>query len=178
MKSIELQPATTTQAEQIADLSRKTFYETFAASNTVEDMELFMTKQFSREKLIAEVADPSCYFFTALIDGKLAGYLKLQEGEEHPQLGGKPAIEIARIYADTSFIGAGVGKALMQCALEQAALRKKEVIWLGVWEHNQRAISFYTKWGFEKFGVHDFLLGNDRQTDWLMFRAVTDPEKQ
>lgn len=172
MPVLEIIPATPVHAEQIADLSRKTFYETFAASNTAEDMALFMTKQFSREKLVAEVSDPSAYFFMALADGQLAGYLKLQEGEAHPEFGDRSSIEIARIYADSTFIGAGIGKALMQCALEQAALKNRELIWLGVWEHNQRAISFYSKWGFEKFGEHEFLLGTDRQTDWLMRRSV------
>lgn len=174
MLDLTLIPATASHAVQLADLSRKTFYETFAASNTASDMELFMEKQFSREKLVAEVVDPSCYFFIAQVNGELAGYLKLQEGESYPEFDGKSSIEIARIYADSSFIGSGVGKALMECALEQAALKNREIIWLGVWEHNQRAISFYTKWGFEKFGVHDFLLGTDRQTDWLMMRSVAE----
>ena len=172
MPALEIITATPAYAEQIADLSRKTFYETFAVSNTAEDMELFMTKQFSREKLVAEVSDPSSYFFMALVEGKLAGYLKLQEGEAYPEFDGRSSIEIARIYSDSAFIGAGIGKALMQCALEQAALKKRELIWLGVWEHNLRAIRFYSKWGFEKFGEHDFILGTDRQTDWLMMRNV------
>jgi ribosomal protein S18 acetylase RimI-like enzyme len=41
-----------------------------------------------------------------------------------------------------------------------------------VWEHNQRAIDFYTRWGFEKFGDIDFLLGNDLQNDWMMQRPL------
>jgi ribosomal protein S18 acetylase RimI-like enzyme len=56
----------------------------------------------------------------------------------------------------------------MQRCIEIAKEMHREIIWLGVWEHNQQAINFYTKWGFEKFGEHDFVLGNDVQTDWLM----------
>ena len=41
-------------------------------------------------------------------------------------------------------------------------------VWLGVWEKNFRAIRFYKKYGFKKFGQHKFLLGNDLQTDYLL----------
>ncbi|HTE12726.1 MAG TPA: GNAT family N-acetyltransferase, partial [Chitinophagaceae bacterium] len=82
------------------------------------------------------------------------------------------AIEIGRIYAVQKTIGLGVGKALMQACIGIAKEKNKQLIWLGVWERNQRAISFYSKFGFEKFGEHDFVLGNDVQTDWLMKKII------
>ena len=60
------------------------------------------------------------------------------------------------------------GNHLMEACLNLARQGGHKVIWLGVWEHNPRAISFYEKWGFEKFGSHLFMLGNDLQTDLLM----------
>jgi ribosomal protein S18 acetylase RimI-like enzyme len=77
-------------------------------------------------------------------------------------------MEVARLYAMKHLIGKGAGKVLMQSGIEIAKEKNKEMIWLGVWEKNQRAIDFYTKWGFEKFDEADFLLGNDVQKDWLM----------
>ena len=44
----------------------------------------------------------------------------------------------------------------------------RETLWLGVWEHNARAIRFYEKCGFRDAGSHPFLLGNDLQTDRIM----------
>ena len=44
--------------------------------------------------------------------------------------------------------------------------------WLGVWENNFRAIKFYRKYGFKKFGQHSFLLGKDLQTDYLLVMNV------
>jgi ribosomal protein S18 acetylase RimI-like enzyme len=69
-------------------------------------------------------------------------------------------------------IGKGIGSALLQNCIDMAKEINREIIWLGVWEHNYRAIYFYTKWGFEKFAEHDFVLGNDVQTDWLMKRSL------
>jgi ribosomal protein S18 acetylase RimI-like enzyme len=60
----------------------------------------------------------------------------------------------------------------MQASVAIAQAQGKQAIWLGVWEHNQRAIQFYTAWGFEKVGEHDFQLGNDVQRDWIMQKKL------
>ena len=60
----------------------------------------------------------------------------------------------------------------MKKCLDLASELKKELVWLGVWEHNPRAIDFYKKFGFEKFGTHIFYLGDDAQEDWLMLKRL------
>jgi diamine N-acetyltransferase len=60
----------------------------------------------------------------------------------------------------------------MQSCLDYIQQQGCDTVWLGVWEHNPRAIAFYEKWGFEKFGAHDFLLGTDLQTDILMKKKL------
>ena len=164
--------ATEKDATLIADISRQTFYETFASQNTSENMEKFMNTQFAREKLMAELSDPENIFLLAYQDEQLAGYVKLSDSQNPEQLENSAALEIVRIYSTTSMIGKGIGKILMQTCLDIAQKRNKAFVWLGVWEKNQRAIDFYTKWGFEKFGEHDFILGNDIQTDWLMKKEI------
>ena len=169
---IAIRYATAADAANIAVLSRQSFYDTFAEYNTKEDMDKFMRESFSMETLIKEVSQPENIFIAALLENDLLGYAKLTLGENPPQLGNVPAIEIGRLYAAQKAIGKGVGKALMQECLHIAEERARTVVWLGVWEHNQRAIDFYTKFGFEKFGMHDFILGNDTQHDWLMKKDV------
>lgn len=153
-------------------MSRRTFYDSFAAQNTPEDIALYMDKQFTRESLMAEVGMPGNIFLLAYLEGQPAGYARLLEHELPQGAGEGPAIEIVRIYAERSAIGKGVGKALMQYAIDLGREKGKKWIWLGVWEHNHRAIAFYTKWGFEKFGDHPFILGSDVQTDWWMKRKL------
>ena len=159
-------------AALIADLSRQTFYETFASFNSKENMDMFMNEQFAREILMKEVAAPGNIFFLAMEGEEPLGYVRLRENNNPPELNGINAIEIARIYAVTAAIGKGIGKTLMQECIRVALERKKELVWLGVWENNQRAIDFYTRWGFEKFATHVFMLGNDAQTDWLMKKTL------
>lgn len=167
-------------APLIAEISRRTFYDTFAVYNTQENMDLYLSGQLTAASITAEVEDPENLFLLAFLDEQPAGYAQLrdrailpgQEGASAAEPEGTPALEIVRIYAEQSAIGRGVGKALMTRCLEIAREKQKEWIWLGVWEHNQRAIDFYTKWGFEKFGEHVFMLGHDLQTDWEMKKRL------
>lgn len=165
---VTIRLATEADAELIADLSRQTFYESFAEHNTKEDMDKFMNQQFTKEKLINEVNQPWQLFFLAYINNEPVGYVKLRDGTVPVQLDIRSSLEIARIYAVRSKIGKGIGKKLMQTCHEIAKQKGKKTLWLGVWKQNQRAIDFYTAWGFEIFGEQEFILGNDVQTDWLM----------
>lgn len=168
MKDLHIRRATTNDAERIADLSRQTFYETFAPHNTEADMDKFLSSQFTREDLIKEVGAAGNIFLLAFEGAESLGYVRLRDHQLIPALNFATTIEIARIYVTAAAIGKGVGQALMQECLRIAKAMDKTIIWLGVWEHNQRAIDFYKKWGFEKYGETSFLLGDDRQRDWLM----------
>lgn len=159
-------------AELIADMSRKTFYDTFAGYNTAGDMEKFMEEQFTRENLINEVSQPGNIFLLAYSDGQPAGYARLRYSKAPAAITGFRAIEIARIYSVTEMIGKGIGGALMRECISVARNQGNTVIWLGVWEKNQRAIDFYKRWDFEKFSEHEFILGSDVQTDWLMKKML------
>lgn len=169
---IKVRFCTEADASVIADLSRQTFYETFASENTAADMEKFMAEQFSRESLMKEVGAEGNIFFLAYDNETPVGYARMRESSSPAGLGEEKSIEIARIYAAAASVGKGIGKALMQKCIDMATEMNKEVLWLGVWEKNQRAIDFYSKWGFEKFGTHLFILGNDPQTDWLMKKEL------
>jgi GNAT superfamily N-acetyltransferase len=171
--TIRITEAGTSAAELIADLSRRTFYDTFAPHNTPENMEQFLQTEFAREKLMEQVGAPRNTFLLAWCDDQPVGYTRLYEGAELPRgIASTASIEIARLYAEQHAIGKGIGKALMETSIEVARAKGKEWIWLGVWEHNLRAIAFYQKMGFEIFDRHIFLLGQDVQYDWWMRRQL------
>jgi diamine N-acetyltransferase len=168
MSTLIIRIASNIDAELIADISRQTFYETFASHNTQENMDIFMTKQFSKQQLIKEVGSAGNIFLLAYDGNEVAGYVRLKETTPKQDLNEMASIEICRLYAMTKKIGKGIGSFLMQQSLDLAKKMNKKKIWLGVWEKNYRAIDFYKKWGFEIFSEQDFILGNDIQKDWLM----------
>jgi ribosomal protein S18 acetylase RimI-like enzyme len=47
-----------------------------------------------------------------------------------------------------------------------------DVIWLSVFSENARASGYYTRWGFRFAGNQVFMVGADRQKDFLMRRLA------
>ncbi len=172
MAILTITEATRKDAELIADMSRQTFYDTFAPDNKKEDMDQFMNEVFTKEELMKEVGARGNIFLLAYVDEEPAGYVRMREFNNPPSLRNTPSMEAARIYVVKGFIGTGVGAALMQRCIDISIELKKKLIWLGVWEKNYRAIAFYQKWGFEKFDESKFILGSDVQTDWLMKKKL------
>jgi ribosomal protein S18 acetylase RimI-like enzyme len=170
--SLSIRPVLKEEARLIARISHQTFYDTFASDNRPEDMRKFLTEQFTLGKLILEVSDPANTFFVAEEHSSIAGYAKLRDGRVPEAIRNFSCLEIARLYALAPYIGKGVGSILMQHCINYARQKDKEFVWLGVWEKNQRAIEFYHRWGFQKFDETDFLLGDDIQNDWLMWRKT------
>jgi ribosomal protein S18 acetylase RimI-like enzyme len=164
--------ATLEDVDTLVEVGVRTFRDTFAEANTKEDMKLYIAKAFSRDQLILELKDPVSTFILALDGQEVVGYAKLKEEKNRKELDGQDGIEIERIYALKEYQGKKVGNLLMETCLELAKERGYKLAWLGVWEYNPRAIAFYEKWGFKKFGSHPFLLGNDLQTDLLMKKTL------
>jgi len=172
LSSIHIRFATINDAELIAETSRQAFFDTFSPFNTKENMDKFLDKQFTKESLIKEAGRGENIFLLAYIEDELAGYALMRESANPKELGNKSSIEIVRFYAIKNSIGKGIGKALMEKCIDIAVEKNKEIIWLCVWSKNQRAIDFYTKKGFEKFGEHVFILGDDLQDDWKMKKIL------
>ena len=165
--------ATKADAALIADLSRETFYHAFAPANTKADMNKFMNEVFTSEKLMAEFDLPDNIFLLAYNGNAIAGYVRMRDKTEPEiSLGTSNVIEIARIYASTNAIGSGAGSALMNECISIAKNKKRDYLWLGVWEKNDKAIRFYERFGFKRFGDHKFVLGDDVQTDLLMAKKL------
>lgn len=172
--SIKIRCATVGDAEMLADLSRRTFYDAFAAhpKNAPDDLAAYMNQAFNAEQLRAELSDERAIFLVAEIENEPAGYAKLLlDGIEAGVVAEKP-IELCRLYSEQKYLGRGVGAALIQRCLDEAKRRERDVMWLGVWEYNRRAQAFYRKWNFEPCGSHVFQLGSDPQIDLLMQRRI------
>ena len=168
MPNITITKLTPNDIASLQSIGKQTFYETFAAGNTEEDMQMYLNESFRTDKLTMELQEPNSEFYFALLNNEPIGYLKLNFGAAQTELKDETAIEIERIYVLKEFHGKLVGQALYNQALEVAKQASANYIWLGVWEKNLRAINFYIKNGFEKFDKHLFKLGKDEQTDIMM----------
>lgn len=169
---IEIKKAGPEDLEQLQAIARQTFFETYSAHNTEEDMRKYLEVDFGTSRLNAELQNPDSQFYLASLNGKIIGYLKLNSGKAQTELKDSNALEIERIYVSKDFHGKKIGQLLYEKAFEIAKDSKASYLWLGVWEENPKAIHFYQKNGFEEFGKHVFRLGNDEQTDLLMKKTL------
>jgi ribosomal protein S18 acetylase RimI-like enzyme len=64
----------------------------------------------------------------------------------------------------------GLGQMLLDYCDQVAQEKRKQNMWLGVWEKNLAAIRFYERNGFYKIDEHIFRLGDEDQTDHLMLK--------
>ena len=170
---VDIRLATADDAELLAGLGARTFSDTFGPHNTAEDMAAYLQSAFSPGIQAAEIADARNVFLIAESHGEAFGYVRLRFSEPPSMVPGEYPVEISRFYADRHWIGRGVGAVLMAGCLDLAARRDADVVWLGVWEHNTRAIAFYEKWGFVAVGTQTFQLGSDVQSDLIMALAMT-----
>jgi len=169
---VRITSLTVSDVSILRGIARDTFIETFSEANKAEDMERYLTENFSEEQLARELSNPDSFFYVAEVNGHVVGYLKLNTARAQTEPQAADALEIERIYVLGSYHGGGVGQALYHHAMSVAEDRKASYVWLGVWEHNHRALRFYEKNGFIAFGTHIFQLGNDQQTDILMKKSV------
>jgi ribosomal protein S18 acetylase RimI-like enzyme len=156
------------QIDQLQQIGRQTFSETFAESNSAKNMAKYLEEAYSYEKLSVELNDSNSIFYFAVMDQNVIGYLKLNFGASQTDLKDNNALEIERIYVLREFHGKKIGQLLFDKAIEVAKAQHVAYVWLGVWEENKRALQFYTKNGFVEFNQHVFVLGDEAQTDIMM----------
>jgi diamine N-acetyltransferase len=135
-------------------------------------MAQYLAQAFSPERQARELADPASLFLIAEADENTVGFARLVWTEAPGCVVAERPIDIARFYARKPWIGRGVAAILMQACLDEARRSGRDVVWLCVWEHNQRARAFYAKWGFTEVGEQLFLLGRDAQRDLVLMRRV------
>jgi ribosomal protein S18 acetylase RimI-like enzyme len=131
-------------------------------------MTKYLAEGFSVEKLTTELNDKNSEFYFASLDNHVIGYLKINFGQTQTEIKDDKAVEIERIYVLKEYHGKNIGQLLYEKAMQIAKQISADYVWLGVWEENPRAISFYKKNGFVEFDKHIFKLGDDEQTDIMM----------
>ncbi len=168
MNEIEIRKIGVADFEQLQMIARQTFLETFAESNTEENMQKYLEEGFTVDKLLPELKNLNSEFYFAIYDSEIIGYLKINLGQAQTELKDQKALEIERIYVLKEFHGKKVGQILYEKAIDIAKQMNASYVWLGVWEENPRAINFYKKNGFVEFDKHIFKLGDDDQIDIMM----------
>ena len=169
-----LRDATPEDAHAIATLGAEAFCAAFAHLYREEDLNGFLADSHSPERAAAEIANPAMRVKLAVDhDGKLLGFCKLVLAcgwPEHARANN--AIELKQLYTDPAATGRGIGAALMDWALQEAAERRNGEIQLSVYSDNHGAQRFYARYGFEKVADIFFMVGAQRDDEFLFAKVL------
>ena len=155
-------------AVSLAQIAEGTFREAFAQANTRQNMDAHCAKTFGAAQQLNEIRNGEMFKLLAEIDTRLIAFGQLRTGVAPGCVQGRRPMEIYRLYVKSQWHGKGIARHLMSALIDRALEAGAKTLWLGVWEHNPRALAFYGKFGFRCVGDHTFVLGTDAQRDLIM----------
>jgi GNAT superfamily N-acetyltransferase len=170
--SLTFRYAVADDAATLSAFARAQFVTTFAAQNNPDDLAIYLDSAFSVALQRAEIEDASRRYLLLEVDGGLAGYALLNDRAAHALVTAQHPVELQRFYVDQAWHGHGIAARLMARVVDEARTLGGDVLWLGVWESNLRAIRFYEKQGYAVVGEQIFVVGTDPQRDKVMARRV------
>ena len=165
---LTFEECTLSDLDKLKEITISTFTSTYGKDNTPENLQKYLDESFGETALIEQLQNEFSEFYFANIGDRTIGYLKLNMGDAQTEMRDSLAIEIERIYVIREYQGNGFGNMFLSAVVDLAKSRNLKYIWLGVWKKNPKAVGFYENFGFKKFKDHNFLLGDEHQTDYLM----------
>lgn len=173
-QALTLRPATPADAPALSRLGIDSFVAKFGHMYRPEDLSAFLEEVHSEARVGAEIARPDVRYCLAERDGRLVAYCKMGLScgwPEHAR--GRHAIELKQLYTAPDATGGGIGAALMDWAFAIAREAGADEIQLSVWSGNDGAQRFYARYGFGKVADIHFMVGEQRDEEFLFAAMLT-----
>jgi len=126
--NITIRQCQISELDTLQEIAHDTYNETFGSMNGPEIMEQYLKEAFNKERLWKELNNRGSQFYFLFLDTELAGYLKINEAPAQSDINDAVSLEIERIYIRQKYKGRGLGRSLMEFALQQAIKMKKHYI--------------------------------------------------
>lgn len=170
--NVFIRQAYSADVDTIVSLGRKTFEETYGDSNNKEAVAGYVDQVFIHDAIAREMNIFGERFFIAYIGDLPVGFTKLSENRIPKGLNGKKKIQVERIYVLKEYQGSKIGTELIEKVLEVAKAEGYKIVWLSVWQKNNKAVQFYQKAGFVIYDTDVFQFGEDVHDDFLMKKEI------
>jgi ribosomal protein S18 acetylase RimI-like enzyme len=163
--------ATAADAATLAELGTATFVETFGHLYSSADLQAFLDESHSVAAYARALANPDYALWIAIRDGRAIGYAQAGPcGLPHADATTADG-ELKRLYLLKSAQNGGVGGALFERALAWLERDGPRTLWISVWSENHGAQRFYGRYGFEFAGEYAFIVGEQRDREFMYRRA-------
>ena len=165
-----IREATIDDVDELALLASQTFIDTYDDMSKEESAH-YVSEFFSRERIRQHIEDPECWVLVAE-DSRLTGYALLKHSEAPISISCSSQIECVRLYVDKTMQGQKLGSKLLEQALFISRKNGYDVLWLKVWDQNEKAVSFYKSKGFSSLGTVPYTDGDLDDQVLIMMRKT------
>jgi GNAT superfamily N-acetyltransferase len=172
VSNISIRQASLSDTPIIVSLGRKTFVETYGDTNNKSAVAAYVDKMFNNDRIKQEINTYGERFFIAFVGDLPVGFTKLSENRIPRGLNGKKKIQVERIYVLKEYQGFKIGTELIEKVMQVAKDEGYKIVWLSVWQKNNKAIQFYQRAGFVIYETDIFQFGEDVHEDFLMKKEI------
>lgn len=167
-----LRRATVSDAQALSALSAACFTQTFGHLYPPEDLSHFLEEAYAATAWACLLSDTAYATWLLEVDGRLVGYATagactLPHADVAPEDG-----ELKRLYVLREHQNGGWGSRLFDAAMEWLLRDGPRTLWIGVWSENLGAQRFYARYGFERVGDYDFVVGTTRDHEYILRRPA------
>ncbi|THD35663.1 MAG: N-acetyltransferase [Sphingomonas sp.] len=163
---MQYRDATPADGDQLAQVARRIFTETFGTLYRQEDLKAYLDSAYGENGLVGVLRDADYQVRLATDGDAIIGYCTIGPVAFPGEWPG--AIELHNLYVLGPWQGEGVARVLMDWAIGEARARQATEIVLSVYVDNARAKAFYQRYGFVEFGKYTFMVGSHPDDDRLM----------
>ena len=173
--SIEIRKVVLDNLEELQEIGVRSYLPHYAYLWKPNGIEWYLERCFGDEFLQKEISDPNVEYYIVENNGENIGMMKLVLKKPVPDSNIENALYLEKVYFIKEWTGKGVGRKLIDYALQRAAELKRDCVWLTAMDTSAKPIEAYEKAGFT---IHSYAnLGDEFELMKVEFRGTVVMKK-
>lgn len=171
---MDLRPASLEDVPALSALGARAFAAAFGHLYDPADLSAFIEKVYAPVSVRADIEDSQRRIQLAVdAQGEVMAFCKIGLVTSYAQHArGTRPMDLMQLYCDPDRTSQGLGTRLTEWALETMRALGADEALLSVWSENHGAQRFYARHGFARIADIDFWVGNHRDDEFLLARAL------
>ncbi|WP_170558958.1 GNAT family N-acetyltransferase [Ruegeria atlantica] len=150
-----------TDASSIAAISIEVWVGTYLKRGVSAFFADYALEEFQPSNIEKLILDPTQFIIASENEEGIDGFIRVSSGSIAP-VPGCSEFEIATFYVQPRHQGKGIGKRLLNAALQFCRDQQAASVWLATNAENDPAIAFYLAQGFDHVGETHFRIENQK----------------
>jgi diamine N-acetyltransferase len=173
--SFNLRAATPDDALCLGVLATQVFLDTYATQGIRAVIANEVLTSFSTTAMRTLIEAAHSPVLLAESNAHLIGFAQYTLGTPQTLVRSERPAELDKLYVQEPFTRCGVGTALL-CEVEAAVAQLgADTLWLSPWVHNQRALQFYARQGYQNLGNTLFMMEGEAVENFVLAKTLQRP---